>query len=89
MHQTVKHSEEHGYLADKQYGGREGQTSIDVVDLKQFTMGSHHYQSSNTGTIDCDAKACYNRITPELLVLLYAKEGCPPQVVKLFYLALT
>eukprot|EP00957_Ditylum_brightwellii_P111221 8481289-Ditylum_brightwellii.AAC.1 len=38
---------------------------------------------------DCDAKACYNKITPELLELMYAKAGCPPQVVKLLYSALT
>eukprot|EP00957_Ditylum_brightwellii_P061740 4685215-Ditylum_brightwellii.AAC.1 len=42
--QTMKHSEQHKYLADKQNGGREGRTSIDVVALKQFTAEVHHYQ---------------------------------------------
>eukprot|EP00957_Ditylum_brightwellii_P005910 448153-Ditylum_brightwellii.AAC.1 len=56
-HQTVKHSEEHGYLADKQHGGREGRTLIDIMAIKQFTMKVHHYQRSNAGMTDCDAKA--------------------------------
>eukprot|EP00957_Ditylum_brightwellii_P211823 15366642-Ditylum_brightwellii.AAC.1 len=75
----MKHSEEHNYLEDEQHGGREGRSLIDVVALKQFTTETHHYQQSNADMTDCDAKACYNRITSELLALLYAKAGCPPQ----------
>eukprot|EP00957_Ditylum_brightwellii_P030475 2307612-Ditylum_brightwellii.AAC.1 len=86
---TEKHSEEHGYIADKQHRGREGRTLIDIVALKQFTTEMHHYQRSNMGMVECDAKACYNRITPELLVSLYEKAGCPPQVVDFLYSPLT
>eukprot|EP00957_Ditylum_brightwellii_P151445 11533394-Ditylum_brightwellii.AAC.1 len=84
----MKHSEELGYLADEQHGGREGRTSVNVVALKQFTTETHHYQKSNAGITDYNTKACYNRIMPELLALLYAKARYPTQVVDLLYSAL-
>eukprot|EP00957_Ditylum_brightwellii_P076329 5801398-Ditylum_brightwellii.AAC.1 len=75
----MKHSEEHKYFTDKPHSSREGQTLIDVVKLEQFTADVHHYQWSNAGMAGCNAKDCYNQITPELLALLYAKAGCPKQ----------
>eukprot|EP00957_Ditylum_brightwellii_P005068 385322-Ditylum_brightwellii.AAC.1 len=85
----MKYSEEHGYLADKQHGGRKVRASIDVVALNRFTAETHHYQQSNAGRTNCNGKACYDRITPKLLALLYAKVGCPPQAIELLYSALT
>eukprot|EP00957_Ditylum_brightwellii_P096934 7381881-Ditylum_brightwellii.AAC.1 len=85
----MKHTEDHKYLADEQHRGRSRQASIDVVALKQFTAETQHYQRCNSGMTDCNAKACYNRITPELLLLLYYKAGYPKEVVELMYKALT
>eukprot|EP00957_Ditylum_brightwellii_P043823 3323217-Ditylum_brightwellii.AAC.1 len=52
-------------------------------------METQHYQRCNAGMANCNAKACYNRITLELLLLLYYKSGCPKEVVELMYKALT
>eukprot|EP00957_Ditylum_brightwellii_P016683 1254473-Ditylum_brightwellii.AAC.1 len=76
---TTKYSEEHKYLVDEWSGEREGRASIGIMVLKQFTAETHHYQHSNAGMADCNTKACYDRITPELLTLLYTKVGCPSQ----------
>eukprot|EP00957_Ditylum_brightwellii_P098404 7497461-Ditylum_brightwellii.AAC.1 len=34
-----------------------------------------HLQRANFGCADCDAKACYNRIIPLVLMLAYFKAG--------------
>eukprot|EP00957_Ditylum_brightwellii_P193389 14725391-Ditylum_brightwellii.AAC.1 len=81
----MKQAEDHAYLSDAQHGRREGQASINVVALTRFMPETQHYQWCNTSMTDCDAKECYYRMTPELLALLYAKAGCPPQVVELLY----
>eukprot|EP00957_Ditylum_brightwellii_P190199 14477927-Ditylum_brightwellii.AAC.1 len=85
----MKHAEDHKYLADAQHRGRAELASIDVVALKQFTTETQHYQRCNSRMSDCNAKASYNRITPELLSLLYYKAGYPKEVVELMYKALT
>eukprot|EP00957_Ditylum_brightwellii_P176285 13422662-Ditylum_brightwellii.AAC.1 len=34
-----------------------------------------HFQRANFGCTNCDAKACYNRIVPVILLLAYFKAG--------------
>eukprot|EP00957_Ditylum_brightwellii_P026137 1976507-Ditylum_brightwellii.AAC.1 len=87
--QTLKHAKEHNYLADEQRDRWEGRASVNVVALTRFTTETQHYQQCNAATTDCDAKSCYDCITPELLALLYNKIGCPPAVVEFLYSALT
>eukprot|EP00957_Ditylum_brightwellii_P005486 419899-Ditylum_brightwellii.AAC.1 len=84
----MKHAEDHGYLADEQHGDRKGRTSIDIVLLSHVTTEIQHYQQSNAAMTDCNAKPCFNCITPELLALLYANVGCPPAIVELMHSAL-
>eukprot|EP00957_Ditylum_brightwellii_P149802 11408258-Ditylum_brightwellii.AAC.1 len=85
----MKHSEEHNHLSDEQHKGQEECASINVVAITRFTLETYHYQRINASMTDCNAKSCYNKITPELLVLLYAKAGCPLQIIELLYSALT
>eukprot|EP00957_Ditylum_brightwellii_P125123 9538246-Ditylum_brightwellii.AAC.1 len=84
----MKHVEDHKYIAGKQHSGRECTASINVVAISRLTTETQHYQCSNAAMTDCNAKSCFDRITPELLALLYAKAGCPPAVVELMYSAL-
>eukprot|EP00957_Ditylum_brightwellii_P082129 6245349-Ditylum_brightwellii.AAC.1 len=52
------------HIDDDQHGGRNGQNAIDIVLGKSFTSDTFHYQRANSGCIDCDSKACYDRIIP-------------------------
>ena len=40
-------------------------------------LETFHLQRANTGFTDCDAKACYDRIIPLILLLAYYKKGLP------------
>eukprot|EP00957_Ditylum_brightwellii_P119633 9127262-Ditylum_brightwellii.AAC.1 len=61
------------YLDDDQHDGRNGRSDIDIVLGKVFTFDMAHFQRANFGCTNCDAKACYNRIVPIILLLAYFK----------------
>eukprot|EP00978_Attheya_sp_CCMP212_P031043 scaffold116006_cov90-Attheya_sp.AAC.1 len=67
--------EKHNLMSDEQYGGRNGRTAIDVVMLKTFTIAVLHLMRCNGAIVDCNAKACYDRILPVIIALLYYKAG--------------
>jgi hypothetical protein len=80
----MKNQEKHKTLADEQYGGRNGRSAIDVVLLKEFTLGIFHLSRCNAAIIDCDAQACYDRILPVLVTLAYFKAGLALSICTLF-----
>jgi hypothetical protein len=84
----MKNLEKHKALANEQYGGQNGRSAIDVVLLKEFTLGILHLKRCNGAIIDCDAKACYNRILAVLVALVYFKAGLALSVCTLFAQAL-
>jgi hypothetical protein len=85
---AMKNMEKHNLMADEQYGGRNGRSAIDVVMLKTFTIAIFHLMRCNGAIIDCDAKACYDRILPALIALLYYKAGLVLNLCILFARAL-
>eukprot|EP00957_Ditylum_brightwellii_P169084 12869246-Ditylum_brightwellii.AAC.1 len=73
MHNTEKHQ----YLNEDQHSGRNGWEALDIVLGKTITFETLHFQRTNFGCTDCDAKACYDRIVPLVLLLAYFKAGLP------------
>eukprot|EP00957_Ditylum_brightwellii_P182531 13904314-Ditylum_brightwellii.AAC.1 len=73
----MQNAEKHGYLHDNQYGGRQGRVAADIVLGKSILLDTFHIQWINAGCTDCDAKACYDRIIPIVLLLAYCKAGMP------------
>eukprot|EP00957_Ditylum_brightwellii_P061508 4668040-Ditylum_brightwellii.AAC.1 len=65
------------YLNDDQQGRRNSSSAIDIVLGKVFTFDTTHFQRANFECTDCDAKACYDRIVPIILLLSYFKAGLP------------
>eukprot|EP00957_Ditylum_brightwellii_P037340 2826169-Ditylum_brightwellii.AAC.1 len=73
----MHNAEKHKYLHDDQHSRRIGRAAIDIVLGKTFSFETFHFQWSNFGCTDCDAKACYDRIIPIVLLLAYYKAGLP------------
>eukprot|EP00978_Attheya_sp_CCMP212_P000099 scaffold186_cov32-Attheya_sp.AAC.2 len=71
----MKNMEKHKKMANEQYGRHSGRCAMDVVLLKEFTIGIFHLKRCNAAIIDCDAKACYDRILPALIALVYFQEA--------------
>ena len=65
----MRNAERHKYFNDDQHGGRNGRKATDIVLGKAYTFDTFHLQRSNFGCTDCDAKACYDRIIPLVLLL--------------------
>eukprot|EP00957_Ditylum_brightwellii_P147429 11226118-Ditylum_brightwellii.AAC.1 len=65
--------ERHKYLSDDQHGGRNGREAPDIVFGKTITFDTLHLQRANFGCTNCNAKACYDRIIPLVLLLAYFK----------------
>eukprot|EP00957_Ditylum_brightwellii_P070857 5384382-Ditylum_brightwellii.AAC.1 len=75
----MSNAEKHRYLSKDQHGGRNGQEALDIVIGKTITFETLHFQQAKFCCTDCDAKACYNRIAPLVLLLAYYKAGLPYQ----------
>ena len=75
--QLLRHAEEHNYLQDHNYGGRNGKCANDAVRKKYITLQVWHLRRHNGALTDCDKKACYDRIVPIPLYLSYSKAGLP------------
>ena len=71
----MNNAEKHRYLDDDQHGGQNCRSTIDIVLGKAFTFDIVHFQRANTRCTDYDAKACYVRILPIVLLLTYFKVG--------------
>ena len=72
------------YLDDDQHGGRNGRAAIDIVLGRAFVMETAHLKRENIRCTDCDAKSCYDRIIPMVLLLAYVKAGLPYKTAKFF-----
>eukprot|EP00957_Ditylum_brightwellii_P115893 8840082-Ditylum_brightwellii.AAC.1 len=72
----MSYTEDNNYLVKEQRGGCNFMPAIDIPASNKFTLGTFHLQRANVGKTDCDAKACYNWIDPNLLAMTYSKLGC-------------
>eukprot|EP00957_Ditylum_brightwellii_P109124 8324811-Ditylum_brightwellii.AAC.1 len=73
----MQNVEKHTHLHDDQHGRQTGCAAINIVLGKTFSFETFHFQRSNFGCTDCDAKACYDQIIPIVLLLAYYKAGLP------------
>eukprot|EP00957_Ditylum_brightwellii_P149423 11379814-Ditylum_brightwellii.AAC.1 len=69
----MQNVEKQKYLDDDQHGGKNGWNAIDIMLGNVFTFDTAHFQRVNLGCTDCNAKACYDRILPIVLLLVYFK----------------
>ena len=74
----LRNAEQYNYLDDSNYGGRNGKTANDAVMKKFLTLQIWQLKRHNGALTDCDAKACYDRVVPNLLYMCYNKAGLPP-----------
>jgi hypothetical protein len=70
-------------LDDQQFGSRKGRSAEEVALLKHATYELMKITRTNGGTFDNDAKACYNRIIPNLMSLCGQRLGLSEQSMKL------
>eukprot|EP00957_Ditylum_brightwellii_P204678 15340381-Ditylum_brightwellii.AAC.1 len=71
----MHNAEKHQYLNEDQHNGRKGQEALDIVLGKTIIFETLHFQRANFGGTDCNAKACYNKIIPLVLLLAYFMAG--------------
>eukprot|EP00957_Ditylum_brightwellii_P153511 11683944-Ditylum_brightwellii.AAC.1 len=80
----MKNAEWHNHLDHAQYGGRQGRMSIDLVVIKVPTLEVSHFQRSNMGMTDCNAKACHGQIILDIAAILETKVGAHKNISMLF-----
>eukprot|EP00957_Ditylum_brightwellii_P100014 7621725-Ditylum_brightwellii.AAC.1 len=73
----MHNAEKHQYLDEDQHSGRKGREALDIVLGKTIIFKTLHFQCPNFGCTNCNAKACYDRIIPLVLLLAYFKAGLP------------
>jgi hypothetical protein len=67
----------HNVLNDGQAGSRPGKRAIDVVFNKEMIYQYSRLTRTNLGTIDNDAKSCYDRIICSVAMLISMHYGIP------------
>eukprot|EP00957_Ditylum_brightwellii_P119345 9104727-Ditylum_brightwellii.AAC.1 len=75
MHNTKRYK----ILSEDQHGRHNGREALDIVLVKTIMFEKLYLQRANFGCTDCDAKACYDRIVPLIILLAYFKAGLPYQ----------
>jgi hypothetical protein len=82
----LKSAEEHNFLTEHQYGGRQGREAIDVPVLQAWQIEIFTIARNNVAFTDCDAKACYDRIVPLALSLAQIQAGLPLEAAQFFHM---
>ena len=72
-------AERYGMVPNNNYGGRNGKTANYAVILKYLTLSSYQMQRRHFVFFDYDATACYDRILPHMLSMIYKKMSLPQQ----------
>eukprot|EP00978_Attheya_sp_CCMP212_P015194 scaffold39147_cov55-Attheya_sp.AAC.7 len=80
--------EKHNLMADEQYGGCNGRSVIDVVMLMTFIIAIFQLMMCNGAITNCDTQACYDRILPVIIALIYYKASLLLNLCTLFTEAL-
>eukprot|EP00957_Ditylum_brightwellii_P040572 3071072-Ditylum_brightwellii.AAC.1 len=62
---------------DNQWGGQNGRSAINVPMLKTFTLENFHLMHANAAFMDCDTRACYDRMVAIVTGLALRKAGLP------------
>eukprot|EP00957_Ditylum_brightwellii_P138764 10577742-Ditylum_brightwellii.AAC.1 len=75
-------AEKHNVLSPVQFGNRKGKISLDALLLKTVTMDSLHLFCLNGTVLNNGAKACYEKMIPEVTSLHLQSLGLPPAAIK-------
>ena len=73
----MAHNEQNNSFHDNQYGGRKGRQPQSAILNKILTLDIVRYQAEETGLLDNDAKACYDRVLPYLTAFMLRRLGMP------------
>jgi hypothetical protein len=66
----IREAERNHLMGDQQYGARKGKCAEDVLHMKRLTIDTARMTKTSTGIFDNDAKACFDRMIPNLITLL-------------------
>eukprot|EP00957_Ditylum_brightwellii_P126679 9655595-Ditylum_brightwellii.AAC.1 len=75
----MQNTELHQHLSPNQYGGRNGQSTIDIPVITVFNLDTLHLVRANMAFTYCDARACYNRIVVIMPALSEQAAGLTPE----------
>eukprot|EP00957_Ditylum_brightwellii_P177298 13506285-Ditylum_brightwellii.AAC.1 len=84
----MKNAAINNFLSNNQWGGRNGQSAINVPTLKTFTLETLHLIHANAVFTNCDAHACYDRMIGITTGLALHKAGLPLNMCTFFIKAL-
>ena len=73
----IPHNEATGSLHSEQWGSRKGRSATDAAGMKYFAYGLSRLTATDLGTLDNDAKACYDRIVIRLGTMRSRMLGMP------------
>ena len=77
-------AERHNLLGEEQWGSRKGRSAPEVALLKVITYEMMHLTKTDGATFDNDAKACFDRIVRNIMMLVSRKLGMTKQACKTF-----
>jgi hypothetical protein len=77
--------EESKAIICNQYGSRRALSSWDPVQMETLQLDNSRITRRDYGQINYDARACYNRILPNLAAMANRAHGLPDSIVKLHF----
>ena len=77
-------AERHHLLGEEQWGSRKGRSAPEVALLKVLTYEMMHLTKTDGATFDNDAKACFDRIVRNIMMLVSRKLGMTKKACKTF-----
>ena len=83
--EALNNSEDTDQMISQQYGSRQGKSSLDPVQIEILLMDLTRVTRATFGQINYDAKACYDRILPNLAAMASKAHGIPTSIVNLHY----
>jgi hypothetical protein len=78
-------AEDAGLITNSQYGGRKHMLSQDPAYIKMAQMEIARLTRTNYGQINYDARACYNRILPNIAPMVSRIHGIPNSIIKIHH----
>jgi hypothetical protein len=87
--EALKQSEDSNMLQPNQFGSRKQKSTIQPLQLEISQIEISRLSRQQYGQINYDARACYNRILPDIATLASQKYGVYKDLVNLHYKTLT
>ena len=77
-------AERHNLLGEEQWGSRKGRSAPEVALIKALTYEIIHLTKTDGATFDNDAKACFDRIVRNVMMLVSRKLGMTKKACETF-----